>query len=144
MFKASDIRDRRISVGSDTTPVRETVHSIKRNGHSKRRIDRSSKNPGRKDQPIYLRLDRMIAVTVSETIGCAQDDWNIDAWLVDSFAVWRDEKQDVVLRVLSSDAGRARHCRFYGKQRTDNLAGGGLRIRFATGGMRELAEHLFT
>ncbi len=81
---------------------------------------------------------------VSDTLGCAPDDWNIDAWLNESFGVWRDEKQDVVLRVPSSSAARARHWRFHGGQQIENLADGGLRIRFASGGMRELAEHLFT
>lgn len=102
------------------------------------------KMPARDDQPVYFRLDRMTAVTVSDTIGCAPDEWDIDAWLADSFAVWRDEKQDVALRVPPSSTARARHWRFHGQQRIEDLADGGLRIRFATGGMRELAEHLFT
>ena len=102
------------------------------------------KMPGRDDQPVYFRLDRMTAAKVSDTIGCAPDGWDIDAWLADSFAVWRDEKQDVVLRVPPSSAARARHWRFHGRQQIEDLADGGLRVRFATGGMRELAEHLFT
>ncbi len=90
------------------------------------------KMPGRDDQPVYFRLDRMTAAMVSDTIGCAPDDWDIDAWLADSFAVWRDEKQDVVLRVPRSSAVRARHWRFHGQQRIEDLTDGGLRIRFAT------------
>ncbi len=102
------------------------------------------KMPGRDDQPVYYRLDRMIDVHVSETRGCAPEDWNIDAWLTESFGVWRDEKQSVVLRVLPVAVSRARGWRFHGQQQIDELADGGLRIRFVTGGMRELAEHLFT
>lgn len=102
------------------------------------------KMPGRDDQPVYFRLDRMTAATVSETVGCAPDSWDIDAWLADSFAVWRDEKQDVVLRVPASSAARARQWRFHARQQIEELADCGLRIRFATGGMRELAEHLFS
>ncbi len=102
------------------------------------------KMPGRDDQPVYFRLDRMSGAMVSDTIGCAPDEWDIDAWLADSFAVWRDEKRHVVLRVSSSSAARARHWRFHGHQQIEDLADGGLRVRFATGGMRELAEHLFT
>lgn len=102
------------------------------------------KMPGRDDQPVYFRLDRMTAVTVSETLGCAPVDWDIDAWLAESFAVWRDEKHDVVLRVPAASAGRARGWRFHRLQHVEELAGGELRIRFTTGGMRELAEHLFT
>ncbi|WP_419809058.1 helix-turn-helix transcriptional regulator [Sphingomonas sp.] len=102
------------------------------------------KMPGREDQPVYFRLDRMSGAMVSDTIGCAPDDWDIDAWLADSFAVWRDEKQDVVLLVPRSSADRARHWRFHGQQQIEDLGDGGLRVRFTTGGMRELAEHLFT
>lgn len=102
------------------------------------------KMPGRDDQPVYFRLDRMSEAMVSDTIGSAPDDWDIDAWLADSFAVWRDEKQDVVLLVPRSSADRARHWRFHPRQQTEDLADGGMRVRFATGGMRELAEHLFT
>lgn len=102
------------------------------------------KMPGRDNQPVYYRLDRMIEVQVSEKLGCAPDDWDIDAWLTESFGVWRDEKQEVVLRVAPSAASRAKGWRFHLSQAVEKLDDGGLRIRFATGGMRELAEHLFT
>lgn len=102
------------------------------------------KMPGREDHPVYYRLDRMIDVQVSEKLSCAPDDWEIDAWLNESFGVWRDEKQDVILRVLPASAGRAQGWRFHRSQVVEELDDGGLRIRFASGGMRELAEHLFT
>ncbi len=102
------------------------------------------KIPGRDDQPVYYRLDRMIDIHVSEMLGCAPEDWDIDTWLTESFGVWRDERQDVVLRVLPASVGRARGWRFHRSQGVEELDDGGLRIRFATGGMRELAEHLFT
>lgn len=102
------------------------------------------KMPGRDDQPVYFRLDRMTEPKVSETLGCAPDDWDIDAWLAESFAVWRDEKQDVILRVPASAVPRARGWRFHRHQQVEELVDGGLRICFTTGGMRELAEHLFT
>lgn len=103
-----------------------------------------AKMPGREDQPVYYRLDRMTDVHLSEKLGCAPDDWDIDAWLTESFGVWRDEKQDVVLRVLPGSAARARAWRFHRSQVLEDIDDGGLRIRFATGGMQELAEHLFT
>ncbi|MDJ0278813.1 WYL domain-containing protein [Sphingomonas sp. 2R-10] len=102
------------------------------------------KMPGRDDQPVYFRLDRMMDAEVSNTLGCAPDDWDIDAWLAESFAVWRDEKQDVTLCIPPSAAARARRWRFHRLQQVEELDDGGLRIRFTTGGMRELAEHLFT
>lgn len=102
------------------------------------------KMPGRDDQPVYFRLDRMMDAEVSDTLGCAPDDWDIDAWLAESFAVWRDEKQDVTLCIPPSSVARARGWRFHRLQQVEGLDDGGLRIRFTTGGMRELAEHLFT
>lgn len=92
------------------------------------------KMPGRDDQPVYYRLDRMIDIYVSETLGCAPEDWDIDAWLTESFGVWRDERQRVVLRVLPSSAGRAQGWRFHRSQVVEELDNGGLRIRFATAG----------
>lgn len=102
------------------------------------------KIPDRDNQPVYYRLDRMTGVQVSEKLSYAPDDWDIDAWLTESFGVWRDEKQDVVLRVAPAAVSRARGWRFHRSQEVEELDDGGLRIRFATGGMRELAEHLFT
>ena len=102
------------------------------------------KMPDRENDPVYYRLDRMIDPRLSEKLGCAPDDWDIDAWLADSFAVWRDEKQDVVLRVHASAASRAREWRFHRHQQIEELENGDLLIRFTSGGMRELAEHLFT
>ena len=102
------------------------------------------KMPGRDKQPVYYRLDRMIDVHVSEKLGFAPEDWDIDAWLTESFGIWRDAKQDIVLRVAPASAGRARGWRFHPSQVVEELDDGGLRVRFATGGMRELTEHLFT
>lgn len=102
------------------------------------------KMPDRENDPVYYRLDRMIEPRLSEKLGCAPDDWDIDAWLADSFGVWRDEKQAVVLRVHASAASRAREWRFHRNQDTEELENGDLLIRFTSGGMRELAEHLFT
>lgn len=102
------------------------------------------KMPGGGSQPVYFRLDRMTEPKLSDTLGCAPDDWDIDGWLAESFGVWRDERQDVTLRVPASSAARARGWRFHRLQQLEELDDGGLRIRFASGGMRELAEHLFT
>ena len=92
--------------------------------------------PGRDDPPVYYRLDRMVEARVSEALGSAPANWDIDAWLAESFAVWRDEKQEVVLRVPAPAAARARRWRFHQSQELKALPDGGVRIRFASGGMR--------
>lgn len=101
------------------------------------------KMPDRENQPVYYRLDRMSSLRPSATPGFAPPEWDIDLWLTESFGVWRDEQQNVVLRVFPDAAGRALRWRFHRSQQVEKLDDGGLRIRFATGGMRELAEHLF-
>jgi len=102
------------------------------------------KMPDRTDQPVYYRLDRMMNVRLSDTLGCAPAEWSLDEWLGESFGVWRDEKQDVVLRILPHATARARQWRFHRTQEIEDLGEGGLRISFSSGGLRELAEHLFT
>lgn len=94
--------------------------------------------------PVLFRLDRMLNVRLSDTPGCAPDDWDLDAWLSQSFGVWRDGAHDVTLRILPHAAPRARAWRFHRTQTVEPLDDGSLRIRFNAGGLREMAEHLFT
>ena len=49
----------------------------------------------------------------------------------------------MVLRAVPQASNRARAWRFHPSQELEELEDGGLRIRFVSGGMRELAEHLF-
>lgn len=100
--------------------------------------------PGRDGDPVYYRLDRIREPRISEVLGNAPDDWDIDAWLARSFAVWRDESHDVSLRIRAASAARAREWRFHPEQQIEECADGELIVRFSSGGMRELAEHLFT
>lgn len=102
------------------------------------------KIPGRDAAPVYFRLDRMNAVKPSELLDSPPDDWDIDAWLAGSFAIWRDEVRDVVLKVFAASAARARGWRFHPGQEIEDAEDGGVIVRFSTGGMRELADHLFS
>lgn len=101
------------------------------------------KMPGREDPPFTYRLDRMTEVRLSETLGCPPDDWDFDAWLGKSFGIWHEEGRDVVLRVRSWAAERARTWRFHPGQVVEEQ-GGELLIRFHSGGYLELANHLFS
>jgi proteasome accessory factor B len=95
-------------------------------------------------EPVLFRLDRMLDVHLSETPGCAPEDFDLDAWLSQSFGIWRDGTHEVCLRILPHAAPRARSWRFHRSQTVEVLDDGALRIRFAAGGLREMAEHLFT
>lgn len=93
-------------------------------------------------EPVFYRLDRMIDTRLSNHSGCAPDDWNLDVWLAGSFGIWREEDHDVVLRVGASAVDRARHWRFHPAQ-TFEADGDELLVKFRSGGLREIAEHLF-
>ncbi|MCP5385464.1 MAG: WYL domain-containing protein [Novosphingobium sp.] len=99
--------------------------------------------PGRDIEPVPYRLDRMSEVRISNLPGCAADDWNLDTWMRQSFGIWREDGHDIVLRVAPEMAERARNWRFHPQQQIED-DGGEMVVRFHSGGLRELAEHLFT
>ncbi|RZJ90615.1 MAG: WYL domain-containing protein, partial [Brevundimonas sp.] len=61
-----------------------------------------------------------------------------------SFGIYQDEIEEVVLRVTPQGAGEARGWRWHPTQSFEDLPGGGVEVRFRASGMRELAWHLFT
>lgn len=100
------------------------------------------KRPDRDDAPYYFRLDRMRDVRKSEVIACPPEDWNLDTWLGESFGIWREAAQNIVLRVRPWAVERAREWRFHPLQQCED-DGEELLIRFRSGGLLELANHLF-
>ncbi len=82
-------------------------------------------------------------VRAANTSGLPPADWDLDGWLSQSFGIWREEDHAVVLRVLPPSAERARQWRFHPAQEMEET-GEGLIVRFRAGGLREIAEHLFT
>lgn len=101
------------------------------------------KMPDRDDPPYTFRLDRMSGVRSSNVLGYPPQEWNIDAWLAESFGMWREPGHDIVLLVRPSAAERARAWRFHPGQRFEQ-DGDTLRISFYSGGLLELANHLFS
>lgn len=100
------------------------------------------KRPDRDDQPYLFRLDRMRDVRMSETLGYPPEDWDLDVWLADSFGIWRESGHDIVLRVRPDAVERARAWRFHPHQQLKE-DGDELLVRFHSGGLLELANHLF-
>ena len=101
------------------------------------------KMPDREQEPVFFRVDRVSAARISERGGCAPDDWDLDEWLARSFGIWREEHHDILLRVTPAAVVRARAWRFHAGQ-TFEEDGDELLVRFRAGGLREVAEHLFT
>lgn len=101
------------------------------------------KIPGRDLEPAPYRLDRITEARISNQPGAAGEDWDLDQWMSASFGIWREQGYDIVLRVAPESAERARLWRFHPQQVIDE-DGGDLLVRFNSGGLREIAEHLFT
>jgi predicted DNA-binding transcriptional regulator YafY len=89
------------------------------------------------------RLDRIRDPRLSADPGQIPDGFDLDDWLAQSFGIWREDTHLIVLRVLPEAAPRAREWQFHPRQNVEELANGGLLIRFSAGGLREIAEHLF-
>lgn len=101
------------------------------------------KRPDRDDHPYLFRLDRMNQVRQSDILGCPPEGWSLDAWLAESFGIWREDGHDIVLRVKADAVERARFWRFHPHQQfVDD--GEELLVRFYSGGLLEIANHLFS
>lgn len=101
------------------------------------------KLPAHDRPPVPFRLDRMTNVRAGETVGCPPEDWDLDVWQQQSFGIWREADHDIVLRVAPTSAAQARAWRFHPAQVVE-ADGEALIVRFRAGGLREIAEHLFT
>ena len=62
----------------------------------------------------------------------------------ESFGIFHDDVEDVVLRIAPSGREDALRWRFHANQTLEQEADGGVIVRFRASGMRELAWHLFT
>lgn len=100
------------------------------------------KMPDRDDPPFTFRLDRMTNVRDSGVVGCPPEDWDLDAWMARSFGIWQEADHDIVLRILPHATERARSWRFHPHQQFE-ADGEELLVRFSSGGLVELANHLF-
>lgn len=101
------------------------------------------KIPSSDAPPVTFRLDRMHDARTSSLPGCPPDVWDLDQWMAGSFGIWREEEHDIVLHVAASASERARSWRFHPRQELEE-DDEGLTVRFRSGGLREIAEHLFT
>ena len=91
-----------------------------------------------------FRLDRMSAVEPQDGVAPPPEDFDLAVFASQSFGIYQDEIEEVVLRVTPQVAGEARGWRWHPTQSFEDLPGGGVEVRFRASGMRELAWHLFT
>ena len=91
-----------------------------------------------------FRLDRMSGVRAEEGVAPPPPDFDLQTFASQSFGIYQDEIEDVVLRVSPDGAGEARAWRWHPTQSLEDQPDGGVIVRFRASGMRELAWHLFT
>ncbi|GLK47951.1 DNA-binding transcriptional regulator [Brevundimonas intermedia] len=91
-----------------------------------------------------FRLDRMSSVAPQDGVAIPPADFDLGVFASQSFGIYQDEIEEVVLRIAPAGAAEARSWRWHPTQTFEDQADGGVIVRFRASGMRELAWHLFT
>jgi predicted DNA-binding transcriptional regulator YafY len=91
-----------------------------------------------------FRLDRMTFLAEGQGHAPPPRDFDLGAYATQSFGIYQDEIEDVVLRVSPEGAVEARGWRWHPTQTLEDQPDGAVIVRFRASGMRELAWHLFT
>ena len=95
-------------------------------------------------RPRNWRLDRIRDVSVTGRSAERDAGFSLQDYADESFGIYQDDTQDVVLRILPASAEGALRWRFHTNQRLEPRPDGSVIVRFRASGMRELAWHLFT
>jgi predicted DNA-binding transcriptional regulator YafY len=95
-------------------------------------------------EPRNWRLDRIVDVELTDIPACPSESFSLSSYASRSFGIYQDGLEDVVLRVLPHGAEDARNWRFHPIQTLEPQKDGSIVVRFRSGGMLELAWHLFT
>ena len=91
-----------------------------------------------------FRLDRMSAVKAEPGVATPPADFDLQVFAGQSFGIYQDAIEDVVLRITPEGAAEARSWRWHPTQSLEDQPDGGVIVRFRASGMRELAWHLFS
>ena len=91
-----------------------------------------------------FRLDRMSAVKAEPGVAVPPADFDLQVFAGQSFGIYQDAIEDVVLKITPEGADEARGWRWHPTQSFEQQPDGGLIVRFRASGMRELAWHLFS
>lgn len=91
-----------------------------------------------------FRLDRMSAVKAEPGVAVPPADFDLQVFAGQSFGIYQDAIEDVVLKITPEGADEARGWRWHPTQTLEDQPDGGVIVRFRASGMRELAWHLFT
>lgn len=91
-----------------------------------------------------FRLDRMSAVEALNQPAAPPEGFDLAAFASQSFGIYQDQVEDVVLQIAPEGAAEARGWRWHPTQTIEDQPDGSVIVRFSASGMRELAWHLFS
>jgi len=94
--------------------------------------------------PRNWRLDRIADVQAVERSAPRPADFSLQDYADQSFGIFHDDTEDVVLHVRPSGREDALRWRFHANQQVEPQEDGSVIVRFRASGMLELAWHLFT
>ena len=94
--------------------------------------------------PRNWRLDRIHDVEVLAVPAVRPEAFSLQDYADESFGIYHDAVEDVVLEITPEGAEDALRWRFHSNQQVEPGDDGGVVVRFRASGMRELAWHLFT
>jgi predicted DNA-binding transcriptional regulator YafY len=94
--------------------------------------------------PRNWRLDRIRDIEVAERPASRPQGFSLQDYADQSFGIFHDDTEDVVLRVTPAGAEDALRWRFHTNQTVEPQPDGSVIVRFRASGMLELAWHLFT
>lgn len=92
----------------------------------------------------HWRLDRIVEMELESSFDGPPDDFNLRDYADGIFGTFYEEAEDIVLRFDADVADAARHFRFHQSQQLIELDDGRLEVRFRSGGLLEIARHVFT
>jgi predicted DNA-binding transcriptional regulator YafY len=95
-------------------------------------------------EPRNWRLDRIGDIEMLPRTSVRPDAFSLQDYADESFGIYHDAVEDVVLRILPHGASDALRWRFHANQTVRPLADGSVEVAFRASGMLELAWHLFT
>jgi predicted DNA-binding transcriptional regulator YafY len=94
--------------------------------------------------PRNWRLDRIADVEALDRPAMRPAGFSLQDYADQSFGIFHDDTEDVVLHVRASGREDALRWRFHANQQVEPLDDGSVIVRFRASGMLELAWHLFT
>ena len=94
--------------------------------------------------PRNWRLDRMGQIEVLDVPASPPEDFSLQDYADQSFGIYQDDVEDVVLKVLPHGAEDALRWRFHSHQSVTQNPDGSVTIAFRASGMTELSWHLFS